>query len=176
MLKEIGVKRLMKYLIYGAWDTIFRLLPWSPLRVLWMNIGGAHISWSAVVDKVSFMNLDRTGLSGLTVEDKAFLGCQSVIDLAGTIVIQRSATISPAVVLLSHFSVGFSDHPLIKQYPKRVEKTVVEEGAFVGAHATILSGVTIGKNSLVAAGSVVTNDVPCSTLVAGNPARVKKQL
>lgn len=43
---------------------------------------------------------------------------------------------------------------------------------FIGAHSLILPGVTIGDQSIVGAGSVVTSDVPSGTLVAGNPARV----
>lgn len=51
-------------------------------------------------------------------------------------------------------------------------KVVIEDNAYVGANALIMPGVTIGKNSLIAAGSVVTKSVPPFTVVAGNPARV----
>ena len=51
-------------------------------------------------------------------------------------------------------------------------KTVVKQGASIGANATLLPGITIGKDALVGAGSVVTSDVPHGTVVAGNPARV----
>jgi UDP-2-acetamido-3-amino-2,3-dideoxy-glucuronate N-acetyltransferase len=50
-------------------------------------------------------------------------------------------------------------------------ETVVENGASIGANATIVCGVTIGEFAMVAAGSVVTRDVPPYTLVMGNPAR-----
>lgn len=48
--------------------------------------------------------------------------------------------------------------------------------ASIGSNATILAGVTVGAEALVAAGAVVTRDVPPRTLVAGNPARVIRQL
>lgn len=176
MIREIGLARLCRYIIFGLWDTVFRVLPYSPLRVLWLKIGGANVSWSAVVDRVSFMNLDRTGLAGLTLGKKSFLGCAAVLDLAGSIFIGEHATISPAVIVLSHLSVGFSDHPLIAAYPKKVESTTIEQGSFIGANATILSGITLGTCSLVAAGSVVTKSVPSRTLVAGVPAIVKKKI
>jgi acetyltransferase-like isoleucine patch superfamily enzyme len=51
-------------------------------------------------------------------------------------------------------------------------KTIVEDGASIGANATILCGVTLGKGCLVAAGSVVTKDVPPNKLVMGRPAKV----
>src|SRR3989339_546547 len=57
MLREIGLRRLCKYLVFGLWDEIFRLLPWSPVRILWMKLFGAKAAWSAVVEKVHFMNL-----------------------------------------------------------------------------------------------------------------------
>jgi acetyltransferase-like isoleucine patch superfamily enzyme len=51
-------------------------------------------------------------------------------------------------------------------------RTSVEDGASIGANATVLGGVTVGRCALVAAGSVVTRDVPPYALVAGNPARL----
>ena len=54
--------------------------------------------------------------------------------------------------------------------------TLVRRGASIGSGAVILPGITIGENALVAAGAVVTADVPPRTLVAGNPARVLRVL
>jgi acetyltransferase-like isoleucine patch superfamily enzyme len=53
----------------------------------------------------------------------------------------------------------------------KVENTVVRKGASIGSGATILSKVTVGNNSIVGAGSVVTKDVPDNAIVAGNPAK-----
>jgi UDP-2-acetamido-3-amino-2,3-dideoxy-glucuronate N-acetyltransferase len=55
---------------------------------------------------------------------------------------------------------------------ERLEKTLVKDGASIGANATIIAGVTIGKYAMIGAGSVVTKDVPDFSLVVGNPARV----
>src|SRR5574340_569049 len=54
----------------------------------------------------------------------------------------------------------------------QVVPTKVEDGASIGANATILCGLTIGRNAMVAAGAVVTKDVPAHALVAGVPAKV----
>jgi acetyltransferase-like isoleucine patch superfamily enzyme len=58
----------------------------------------------------------------------------------------------------------------------QVVPTRVQKGASIGSNATILCGVTIGANSIVGAGSVVTRDVPANAIVAGNPARVLRSL
>ena len=50
------------------------------------------------------------------------------------------------------------------------------KNAWVGAGATILPGVTVGENAVVAAAAVVTKDVPANTIVAGNPAKIIKTI
>jgi maltose O-acetyltransferase len=68
-------------------------------------------------------------------------------------------------------NVGYADHPLQAVFPKMAAPVRVGRGSFVGAQATILAGVCVGPEAFVAAGSVVTSDVPPRTLVAGVPAR-----
>lgn len=53
--------------------------------------------------------------------------------------------------------------------------TVIGRNCFIGAHSIIMPGVTVGDGSIVAAGSVVVNDVPPATIVAGNPAKVLRE-
>jgi UDP-2-acetamido-3-amino-2,3-dideoxy-glucuronate N-acetyltransferase len=54
--------------------------------------------------------------------------------------------------------------------------TLVKKGASIGSSATILCGITIGENSIVGAGSMVTKDVPANCIVAGNPAKILRNL
>jgi acetyltransferase-like isoleucine patch superfamily enzyme len=56
------------------------------------------------------------------------------------------------------------------------EATLVEAGASIGSGCTILGGLTIGRGAMIGAGSVVTRDVPPRTVVAGNPARVIREI
>ena len=57
-----------------------------------------------------------------------------------------------------------------------VERTIVKKGASIGSGATILANTCIGENAIVGAGAVVTKDVPASTVVAGNPARILRHI
>ncbi|MFH2062094.1 MAG: acyltransferase [Candidatus Beckwithbacteria bacterium] len=176
ILKEIGLNRLIKYLIYGLWDFVFQLLPYSPLRVIWLRLGGARIGKHCVIDRVIFFNLDRTSLQGLSLKDNVYLGAGVTLDLAGKIIIKNQATVSANATILSHHSVGYSDHPLLKYYPKKIFTTTIESGSVLGVGSIILPGITIGPESLVAAGSVVRVDVPSHKMVAGVPAVIKKDL
>lgn len=68
------------------------------------------------------------------------------------------------------------EDPLNRCGPGHARPVTVEDGAWICARATILPGVTLGRGSVVAAGAVVTRDVPPDTLVGGNPARAIKRL
>ena len=62
--------------------------------------------------------------------------------------------------------------PRSKKRPAAWRKTLVRQGATIGANATVLPGITVGRNAMVAAGAVVTHDVPPNAIVAGNPAAI----
>ena len=93
------------------------------------------------------------------------------LDLGG-ITIEDYVMIAPKVSLITE------SHPLPSQERQALVlgKILIKKNAWIGANATILPGVTIGENSVVAAGSVVTKDVPDNTVVAGVPARVIRVL
>jgi UDP-2-acetamido-3-amino-2,3-dideoxy-glucuronate N-acetyltransferase len=63
--------------------------------------------------------------------------------------------------------------PRSKAYPDEFQRTVVEKNASIGANATILPGLTIGRNAMVGAGAVVSRSVPPNAIAVGNPARIK---
>lgn len=88
--------------------------------------------------------------SGLTIEDEVFIGPHVCF----------TNDLKPRAV-----------NPDWKTIP-----TIVKKGASIGANSTILCGVTIGEKAMVAAGSVVTKDIPPKTLVSGNPAKPVKKI
>jgi len=83
--------------------------------------------------------------------------------------------IADDVMIGPNVSILTASHPLEPSQRRTTtigKPIVIERGVWIAAGATIIGGVTIGENSVVAAGSVVTRDVPPNTLVGGNPARV----
>ncbi len=80
--------------------------------------------------------------------------------------IEDGAWIGPNVVITN------AKYPLSKGVKENLQGARIKKGAKVGANATLLPGVTIGENSLVGAGSVVTKDVPPGSVVVGNPAKL----
>jgi acetyltransferase-like isoleucine patch superfamily enzyme len=95
---------------------------------------------------------------GVTIEDNVFIG-HNVAFINDTMPRATAA-----------------DGKLQTEADWKVEPTLVKKNASVGSGSTILSNVIIGENALVGAGSVVTRDVPANTIVAGNPARMKREV
>jgi acetyltransferase-like isoleucine patch superfamily enzyme len=75
------------------------------------------------------------------------------------------------VVIPANHVFGDIDRPIAEQGETR-EGIVVEDDVWIGANVTILDGVTVGRGSIVAAGAVVTRDVPALSIAGGCPARV----
>ena len=87
--------------------------------------------------------------------------------------------IADDVMIGPNVSIITSGHPLepSRRRAFTIAKPVfIERNAWIGAGATILGGVTVGENSVVAAGSVVTRNVPPNSLAGGNPARVIRSI
>lgn len=80
--------------------------------------------------------------------------------------IGNNVTIAPEVYLLAH------DASLMKLLEvTRIGKVIIEDNSFIGARAIIMPGVRVGKNAIIAAGSVVVKNVEPNTIVGGNPAK-----
>lgn len=85
-------------------------------------------------------------------------------------VLEKGCWIGPNVVFTNAL------HPLCKKVKDCLKGAVVKSGAKIGANATILPDVTIGKMALVGAGSVVIRDVPENSVAAGSPAKIIKNV
>lgn len=115
-----------------------------------------HINYGPGVSFGSdcFLNFGCTllALGGITIEDDVFIG--------------------PHCVLATEY------HPEepSQRHTLLTKPIVIKQNAWLGANVTVLAGVTIGRNAIVAAGSVVTKDVPDNSVVAGTPARVIREI
>lgn len=108
------------------------------------------------------------------IGDKSFINFNvSMIDL-GKIKIGNRVLIGPGTGL---FTAIHPTDPEIRA--TGIEKGVditIEDDVWIGGNATILPGVTIGKGSIIGAGSVVTKDIPKMTIAAGNPAKIIREI
>lgn len=111
---------------------------------------------------------------GLVVGDHSNIGPYCYIGCSGHISIGNNVMISPRVSIYAENHVfDHTDTPIKSQGVKK-ENVVIEDDCWIASNSILLAGVTIGKGSVVAAGSVVTQDVPPYSVVAGVPARVIK--
>jgi UDP-2-acetamido-3-amino-2,3-dideoxy-glucuronate N-acetyltransferase len=104
---------------------------------------------------------------GVVVEGKAVVGDRVTVKpgvpLLDGVVLEDDVFVGPNVTFTNdHF-------PRSREHPHRL-RTLVQKGASIGAHATILPGLTIGSRAMVGAGAVVTKNVPANAVVVGNPA------
>ncbi|MCA6514681.1 MAG: acyltransferase [Chitinophagaceae bacterium] len=111
---------------------------------------------------------------GLRVGDHSNIGPYCYIGCSGFISIGNNVMISPRVSIYAENHVFDSPDATIKSQGVKRESVVIEDDCWIAANSILLAGVTIGKGSVVAAGSVVTQDVPPFSVVAGVPARIIK--
>ena len=110
-----------------------------------------------------------TGGADTRIGRNVFINQNCTLYDLGGIDIGDDVMIGPNVSLITS---GHPIEPSRRQAFTIAKPIVIERNVWIAAGATIIGGVTVGENSVVAAGSVVTKNVPPNTLVGGNPARV----
>ena len=108
----------------------------------------------------------------ITIGNNVFINFDCTFLALGGITIEDDVQIGPKVSLITE------NHP---QNPRERKGLIgkpihIKKNAWIGANATILPGVTVGENSIVAAGAVVSKDVPDNTIVGGIPAKFIKNI
>ena len=123
-------------------------------------------------------------LKNAKIGDNCNINCHVFIE--NDVKIGNSVTIKPGVqvwdgiTLEDNVFVGPNVTFTNDHFPKSqntdfiLQKTLVKRGCSIGANATILSGLTLGENALIGAGSVVTSDIPANEIWVGNPAKFLK--
>lgn len=132
------------------------------------DIIGSTIDKSTTIFAPFFTNFGRY----ISIGKNVFINhACSFLDMGG-ITVGDNVLIGPKVNLVSE------NHPIDPTQRKSLigKPIVIKNNAWIGAGATILPGITVGENSIVAAGSIVTKDVPDNCIVAGNPAKQIKAI
>lgn len=128
--------------------------------------GGGDMVGTRVVGDYSNIILHKNS----EINDGCYLLAKAKIEIG------NNSTLAYRVTILTGADPNGPYNALSVLYPAKIEPVKIGNDVWVGANSTILPGVTIGDFSVVAAGSVVTKDVPSGVLVAGVPAEIKKHL
>jgi acetyltransferase-like isoleucine patch superfamily enzyme len=139
------------------------------IRALFSELTGRKVDESFLLIPPFY----ATGGDEIRVGRRVFVNQNCTFYDLGGLDISDDVMIGPNVSLIT------SGHPL-EPSQRRAATTgkpiVIEKGVWIAAGAIIIGGVTVGEHSVVAAGSVVTKDVPANSLVGGNPARVIRSI
>lgn len=114
----------------------------------------------------------NNGVGDVTIGDRTRIGLGNT--LIGPVKIGNDIMFAQNIVL-SGLNHGYEDINVpISDQKVNTKQIVIEDEVWIGANAVVTAGVTVGKHSIVAAGSVVVKDVPPYSIVGGNPARLLK--
>lgn len=138
------------------------------IRALLADITGTAMDDSLHVNLPFYSDFGRH----IRIGKNVFINTGAMFTDLGSITLEDNVLIAPRVNILT------VNHP--EQPSQRrgliLKPVVIKTNAWIGAGATILPGVTVGENAIVAAGAVVSKDVPPDTVVGGIPARVLKKI
>ncbi len=129
-----------------------------------------YLGNAAIIEEYSVVN---NILGDVVIGNNALIGLRCTV--IGPVEIGNDVLLAQNIVL-SGQNHGYEDVTMsIREQKSITGKITIKDRAWIGANAVVVAGVTIGKHSIVAAGSVVTKDVPDFTIVGGNPAKILKQ-
>lgn len=174
--RAIGPAKSLRFLFCTPFCSLLHWVVIPQVRTMLLRFAGAAIGRDTILLDAYFENVYHDGFRKLTIGNSCFIGNGVMLDVRGGITLEDHVTLSSRATIVSHINVGFSDHPLQKAYPSKEESVRIQRGAFIGTGAIILPGCTVGENSVVGAGAVVTKNVAPRTVVAGVPARVIKKV
>lgn len=146
---------------------------WRETQII-LQAMGARIDPTAYVESHLFIHNAHANYAHLHVGAHCYIGRNCFIDLSAPVTLLENVTLAPRVMVLTHFDAG---HSAAQQFlPRSSQSVCVERGVYIGAGALIMPGVTVGADSFVAAGAVVTRDVAPGVVVGGVPAHFIKPL
>lgn len=168
--------------IFGDWENVEKLIKENGLKNYYLK----NDRRNSGVPLLDIKNINARIEPGAFIRDKVTIGDRAVVMMGAVInigaEIGEESMIDMNVVLGGRAKVGKRCHigagavlaGVIE--PPSADPVVVEDNVVIGANAVVLEGVRIGKGSVVAAGAVVTENVPENVVVAGTPARIIKDV
>ena len=135
---------------------------------------GTHIWQFCVVLPEARIGNDCNICSHVFIENEVIIGDRVTVKCG--VQLWDGLRIEDEVFIGPNVSFSNDPFPRSQQRPKKYAVTTIHHGASIGANATILPGISIGRGAMVGAGSVVTKDVPDRELWLGNPARLHRIL
>jgi maltose O-acetyltransferase len=181
-----GVKKLLRVAVdethaihprYLMLQLLVTLLPHNALcrvRTLLYRLAGFKIGKGALILGKLTLTSDGPMAKMLSIDTSSRINAPFYAELNAPIVIGKRVSIGHNVVFVT------TDHDMgnfmERSGTSKFAGITIEDGAWVGACVTILPGVTIGRGSVVAAGSLVTQSIPPNKLAGGVPARTVKSL
>lgn len=126
-------------------------------------------SYSTIEDFATVNN----GVGDVHIGDRTRIGMGNVV--IGPVHIGNDVILAQNIVMSGLNHVYEDIHTPIHRQPVTMKTITIEDECWLGANVVVTAGVRIGKHSVVAAGAVVTKDIPPNSIAVGNPARVIKQ-
>ena len=150
----------------------FNLEPTSILKVnksSWIIGNNVSISSNCLI-----YAREKSSEGKLVIGNSSNISNNTIIDVCGDVNIGNNVAIANDCCIFTHNHCAEAESSW--QGEVLVDSVLIEDGAWIGANVIILAGVKIGKRAVIAAGSVVTKDVPDNTIFAGIPARKIKDI
>lgn len=167
--EEINEQELMEYFGYKGW--------WGKIEFKHRMLRSWLLHFLASISPSSNLRVIFHRARGVKIGKHVFIGPNTHIDLIYPELVTIEDYVSMGYsMIFAHSNPTCSIEIKKHYYPREVAPVVIKRGAWIAAGAIILCGVTIGKNSIVGAGSVVTRDVEPYSVAVGIPAKEVKKL
>lgn len=182
-----GLKKFIHWMLIPTGEARPRLwVKWFVNPFVHKRGSGSSIKWRTRVDVLPFNKFDlgkkstiesfstiNNGVGDVIIGDNTLIGMSNVI--IGPVTIGNNVIFAQNIVA-SGLNHEYTDVnvPIVQQ-KILVAPIIIEDDCWIAANSVITSGVTVGKHSVVAGGSVVTKSIPPYSVAAGNPAKVIKQ-
>jgi maltose O-acetyltransferase len=143
-------------------------------RAAAFRLAGFSIGAGTIIGGVPAITGPRALHERLTIGKQGWINFGCIFDLGDQLIIGDRVDMGHEVLIIT------TTHEINSQYRRAgatvTKPVIIENGVWLGARCTILPGITVGEGAIVAAGAVVTKDVPPNTIVGGVPAAVIREL